>query len=63
MKKNPLESPPAYEKLVGNLRGFYSRRINIQHRIVFQVTVEPNVHDGVECEGYVKLIRLWTRYE
>lgn len=63
MKKNPFQNPPSYEKLVGNLQGYCSRRINIQHRIVFQVIEEPNIHEGIEYEGYVKIIRMWTHYE
>ena len=63
MKKNPFQNPPSYEKLVGTLQGYCSRRINIQHRIVFQVIEEPNIHEGIEYEGYVKIIRMWTHYE
>lgn len=63
MKKNPLQNSPAYENLVGNLQGYCSRRINIQHRIVFQVIEEPNTQDGIDYEGYVKIIRMWTHYE
>lgn len=63
MKKNPFHNPPAYEKLVGNLQGYCSRRINIQHRIVFQVIEEPSTHEGIDYEGYVKIIRMWTHYE
>lgn len=63
MKKNSFKNPPSYEKLVGNLQGYCSRRINIQHRIVFQVIEEPNIHEGIEYEGYVKIIRMWTHYE
>ena len=63
MKKNSFQNPPSYEKLVGNLQGYCSRRINIQHRIVFQVIEEPNIHEGIEYEGYVKIIRMWTLYE
>lgn len=63
MKKNSFQNPPSYEKLVGNLQGYCSRRINIQHRIVFQVREEPNIHEGIEYEGYVKIIRMWTHYE
>lgn len=55
MKKDPFQDPPAYEKLVGDLQGYCSRRINIQYRIVFQIIEEPNTH-----EGYVKIIRMWT---
>lgn len=63
MKKNPFQNPPSYEKLVGNLQGYCSRRINIQHRIVFQVIEEPNIHEDIHYEGYIKIIRMWTRYE
>ncbi len=51
---NPFQSPPTYEKLVGDLAGAYSRRINIQHRLVYQV---------LEPEHVVKVLRLWTHYE
>ena len=63
MKKNPFQNPPASEKLVGNLQGYCSRRINIQHRIVFQVIEEPNTQEDMDYEGYVKIIRMWTHYE
>ncbi|MEW8025362.1 MAG: Txe/YoeB family addiction module toxin [Candidatus Thiodiazotropha sp.] len=54
IKRNPYQTPPSYEKLVGDLNGAYSRRINIQHRIVYQV---------IENEKTVKILRLWTHYE
>ena len=54
LQKNPFQNPPPYEKLVGDLAGAYSRRINIQHRLVYQVL--PNIKT-------VKVIRLWTHYE
>lgn len=54
LKKNPYQSPPSFEKLVGDLTGAYSRRINIQHRIVYQLFVETHI---------VKIIRMWTHYE
>lgn len=60
---NPFQIPPAYEGLVGNLQGFYSRRINIQHRLVYQVYVEPITIDGVAYQGTVKIIRMWTHYD
>lgn len=63
MEQNPFENPPKYENLVGNLQGYCSRRINIQHRIVYQVIQEPNVYKGVQYAGYVKIIRMWTHYE
>lgn len=54
LTKNPFTNPPPYEKLVGDLAGAYSRRINIQHRLVYQV---------FEAEHTVKIIRMWTHYE
>ena len=51
---NPYQNPPPYEKLVGDLSGAFSRRINIQHRLVYQV------YDEKKC---VKVLRLWTHYE
>ncbi len=51
---DPFQTPPPYEKLIGDLAGAYSRRINIQHRLVYQV---------FESERVVKVIRLWTHYE
>lgn len=54
LKENPFQTPPPYEKLVGDLRGYYSRRINIQHRLVYQVL--EDIHT-------VKVIRMWTHYE
>ena len=54
LKKNPFQNPPPYEKLVGDLSGAYSRRINVQHRLVYQVLKKHRA---------VKIIRLWTHYE
>lgn len=54
VSENPFQSPPPYEKLIGDLAGAYSRRINIQHRLVYQV---------LEDEKIVKVLRLWTHYE
>jgi len=54
LSKNPYQNPPSYEKLLGDLAGAYSRRINIQHRLVYQV---------LEEEKIVKVIRMWTHYE
>ena len=61
--ENPFQNPPPYEGLVGNLKGYYSRRINIQHRLVYQVFHEPGVMDGTEYEGPIKMARMWTHYE
>lgn len=54
LKNDPFQNPPPYEKLLGDLSGAYSRRINIQHRIVYQVIKEIKI---------VKVIRMWTHYE
>jgi len=51
---NPFQNPPPYEKLVGDLSGAYSRRINIQHRLVYQV---------LEADKTVKVLRMWSHYE
>lgn len=51
---NPFQNPPPYEKLIGDLAGAYSRRINIQHRLVYQVIDEQKV---------VKVLRMWSHYE
>ena len=54
LKENPCQVPPAHKKLVGDLAGAYSRRINIQHRIIYQILNDEKV---------VKIIRMWTHYE
>ena len=54
IKENPFQNPPPYEKLVGDLSGAYSRRINIQHRLVYEVL--PELHT-------VKVLRIWPHYE
>jgi toxin YoeB len=54
IREDPFAEPPPFEALVGDLKGAYSRRINIQHRLVYQV---------LEEEQIVKVLRLWTRYE
>ena len=54
IENNPFQTPPPYEKLVGDLAGAYSRRINIQYRLVYQV---------LEKEKAIKVLRLWTHYE
>lgn len=63
IKENPFQNLPPYETLVGNLQGVYSRRINIQHRLVYQVYDDPVEVDGVTYEGMVKIIRMWTHYD
>jgi toxin YoeB len=54
LKVDPFQNPPPYEKLVGDLLGAYSRRINVQHRLVYQV---------LKTERIVKIIRMWSHYE
>ena len=61
--ENPFQNPPPYEGLGGNLNGYYSRRINIQHRLVYQIYNEPVVIDGIEYEGTVKVVRMWSHYD
>lgn len=54
VRLNPFQNPPPYEKLVGDLKGLYSRRINIQHRLVYQV---------IEDKKVVRVLSLWSHYE
>ena len=54
LEKNPYQTPPPFERLMGDLKGSNSRRINIQHRLVYQI---------LEEEKTVKIIRMWTHYE
>ena len=63
VRYNPFQTPPAYESLVGNLQGFYSRRINIQHRLVYQVYGESVSVNDRNYEGTVKIVRMWTHYD
>lgn len=54
LKEDPFKTPPRYEKLIGDLEGAYSRRLNIQHRLVYQIYEDLRT---------VKILRLWTHYE
>ena len=54
LRENPYQTPPPFEKLLGDLSGAYSRRINIQHRLVYQI---------IDDDKIVKAIRMWTHYE
>ena len=63
IRESPFQNPLPYEGLVGNLKGFFSRRINIQHRLVYQVYEQPVVIDKIEYEGTVKIIHMWTHYD
>lgn len=60
---NPFQNPLPYEGLVGNLNGYYSRRINLQHRLVYQVYNDSVVIDGVKYEGTIKVVRMWSHYD
>ncbi|RJR38434.1 MAG: Txe/YoeB family addiction module toxin [Deltaproteobacteria bacterium] len=54
LQNNPFQTPPSFEKLVGDLAGAYSRRISVKHRLVYEI---------LEKEKVVKVIRMWTHYE
>ena len=54
LEKNPFQTPPPYEKLIGDLEGSFSRRINIQHRLVYEIDKEKHI---------VYVLRMWTQYE
>ena len=54
LKANPFQNPPPYEKLIGDLQGAYSRRVNIQHRLVYSVA---------DSQRLVKILRMWTHYQ
>lgn len=54
LRVDPFQNPPSYEKLVGDLKGFYSRRINLQHRLVYKVDLEKEI---------VEVRAMWTHYE
>ena len=54
LRQNPFQNPPLYEKLVGDLEGVFSRRINIQHRLIYQTN---------EREKTIRVLRMWTHYE
>ena len=63
VKADPFANPPSYEALVGNLAGLYSRRINLQHRFVYQVIQREYEKDGIMYEGTLKVVRMWSHYE
>ena len=63
VQRDPFGTPPSFEPLTGNLDGCYSRRINIQHRFVYEVFPGTYERDGVEYEGAVRILRMWTHYE
>jgi Txe/YoeB family toxin of toxin-antitoxin system len=64
--ENPFKTPPRYEKLAGDLHGYYSRRIDVQHRFVYEVIAnEKNLTDENDerYQGIVKVVRMWTHFE
>lgn len=63
VSENPFQNPPPYEKLLGNLKGSISRRINIQHRLVYEVDSTSFIKDSIFYEGTVKIIAMWSHYE
>lgn len=63
IKQDPFVNPPPYEALVGNLDGFYSRRINIKHRLVYQIYGNKIEIDEIKYEGTIKIVSMWTHYE
>ena len=63
---NPFQSPPKYERLLWDLRGCFSRRINIQHRLIYEVyenTENLSQSNGEIYDGIIKVLRMWTHYE
>lgn len=63
VRADPFGGPPAFEPLKGNLEGAYSRRINLQHRFVYEVISGPIEVGGERYEGAVKVLSMWTHYE
>ena len=66
LMKNPYQSPPRFERLLGDLRDYFSRRINIQHRYIYQIMPndgELQDKNGVLYAGVVHVLRMWTHYE
>jgi Txe/YoeB family toxin of toxin-antitoxin system len=66
MKNDPYQNPPPYEKLVGNMAGAYSRRINIHNRLVYQVAENSEQlkdENGDLYQGIIRVLRMWTHYE
>ena len=63
VQRDPFVTPPAYEPLQGSLTGCYSRRINRQHRLVYEVFRDPHERGDRKYEGTVRILRMWTHYE
>ena len=63
LKEDPFKNQPPYESSVRNLSGYFSRRINLQHRLVYQVYSDVVKVDNIIYDGTVKVIRMWTHYD
>lgn len=63
VRENPFANPPAHEALVGNLSGFYSRRISIQHRFVYSIAQNADTSEDASYDSIVKVVRMWSHYE
>lgn len=63
LREDPFLNHPLHKVLVGIFQGYFSRHINLQHRLVYQVFREPCEYKGTRYEGTVKIIRMWTHYE
>ncbi|MBD5543278.1 MAG: Txe/YoeB family addiction module toxin [Lachnospiraceae bacterium] len=63
IEEDPFQNSPPYEGLVGNLSGYYSRRINLQHRLVYHVISEKVIYNDRKYEGTIKVDRMWSHYE
>ena len=63
VERDPFGYPPAFEPLVGSLQSMYSRRINRQHRFVYEVVEGSFAEDNVEYDGIVKVLSMWTHYD
>lgn len=61
--KDPFQSPPPYERLVGNFSGLFSRRINLKHRFVYKVIEDPAIVDGTAYDGTVVVVSMWSHYD
>ncbi|WP_273447482.1 Txe/YoeB family addiction module toxin [Thermophilibacter provencensis] len=62
LQRDPFSTMPSFEALVGNLEGCYSRRINRQHRLVYEIYQEPHERKGIQYKGTVRILRMWTHY-
>lgn len=63
IRQDPFQNPPPFEGLLGSLSGYFSRRINIQHRLVYQVFEKKVTVDDIEYDGTIKIIRMWSHYD